>query len=260
MGDRAAKGVDRVGVAERAVAVTARAGEGDLVTVAADAPIGDAVRLTGFDGDEVVDLTLHGYVEELFHAAQIAEALLAYVGDEGERPASLELGVLHGANDGEQGGETATIVADARTFEGVADARDVDIGLGGKDGVEVGGDDEVRVRSGARSVAEDIACLVDTDVGQPGGFEEACDLGGTLVFVKGRRGDLTEADLFLNEVRLAGFNGLHCPLYSRFGEDLIRGLGSCETCRVKCEKRPKQVFAEAGLSCGPGHERESLQR
>ena len=87
--------------AEGAVAVAARALERDPVAEAADRDVRDA-KTGAVDGHEAVDLSLQALVEEVLHAAQIAEPFFADVADEGDGARRLDLCLMHGANDREQ--------------------------------------------------------------------------------------------------------------------------------------------------------------
>ncbi len=224
--------------------MAAGTGEGDAVAIAADANVGDASGFARFDRDEIVDAAFECGAEELFHAAKVAGTLFADVGDEGDGASSGEVGVVHGVDDGEQSGESAAVVADAGTFEDVSGACDVDVSLGREDGVEVGGEHEMWMRLGAGTITEDVACVVDADVGEAGFFEEAGKFGGALVFMEGRRGDLAEADLLVDEVGLAGLDGLHGGLDVGTGEDLGWRQRRCLSVNRDCHDTEQHHGAE----------------
>ena len=57
--------------------------EDDLVAIAAHADVGDA-EAGAIHRNELIDLALQAVEEEALHAAQIAEAFFADVGDEGD--------------------------------------------------------------------------------------------------------------------------------------------------------------------------------
>ena len=88
LGDRASHRAHRVGHAERAEAVAARALEGDAIAMAADRDVGH-VHAGAVDRHEPIDLILQRRLEQLLHAAQIAEPFFADVGDEGDRARRL---------------------------------------------------------------------------------------------------------------------------------------------------------------------------
>ena len=134
--DRAAHRLNRVGHAERAIAVAARSLERHLVPIAAHADVGDA-QARAVHRDELIDLSLETLVEQLLHAAQVAEALLADVRDKGDRARRLDVGLVQRADHAEHHGQPAAIVADAGPFQDVAVARDFDVRAFGEDGVEV---------------------------------------------------------------------------------------------------------------------------
>ncbi len=253
VGDGAAEGVGGVGEAEGSVGVAAGAGEGDLVAKAADADGYDVGEVVAVDGDEAVDLAFEGGVEEGLGAAGIAEAFLADVGDKGDGAAGFEGGGLEGVDEGEEAGEAAAIVADAGRGVGGAGVFDVDVGAFGEDGVLVGGDDEVGVGLDAGAVAEDVAGGVDADVFEAGGGEEALELEAAGLLVEGRRGNLGEADLFVNKVGLAGLDGAHGGLGGGFGEKLLGGLLCVEGgCEGECGGDGREGAKVQGCSCVPG--------
>ena len=92
LGDRASHRLNRVGHAESAVTVAAGSFESDLIAVAADADVSDT-QAGSVDGDELVDAALQRLVKELLHTAEVAETLLADVGDKGDRAGRLHAGL-----------------------------------------------------------------------------------------------------------------------------------------------------------------------
>ena len=72
------------------------------------------------------------------------------------------------ADDAEQNGKAAAVVADAGPLDDRAGARRLDVGLFGKDGVEMGAEHEVRRGCEAGALAEHVPDAVDPHVLQPG--------------------------------------------------------------------------------------------
>ena len=116
------------------------------------------------DRHEAIDAALQSLVEQVLHAAQVAQALFADVADEGDRARRLHVARLERADDGEDHGQAAAVVADARPANHGALLRGLDVGALGEHGVEVRGEHEVRARGRARPLAEDVAHLVDAHV------------------------------------------------------------------------------------------------
>ena len=102
-----------------------------------------------------------------FVAAQVAEPLLADVGDEGDRSRRRDLRLLQQPDDADEHGQAAAVVADARSLQHGALARDLDVGLFGEHRVEVRGDDQMRARLRPGPLAEHVALAVDAHVLQP---------------------------------------------------------------------------------------------
>ena len=149
-GDGAAQRVDRVGRAEGAVAVPARPAERDLVAADADADVGD-VQADAVDRHERVDRAGQLGVDEMPHAAEVAEAFFADGADERHGTGGLDRRSRQRVGDRDQDRQPAGVVADARPLQHRAAARDADVGALGEHGVEVRADDDVRPRRPRRA-------------------------------------------------------------------------------------------------------------
>src|SRR5687768_11088972 len=108
--------MDRVGNAERAVAVATGSLVGDAISVAADCTVGRTETCT-IDRDEVVDLALQLGREQVSDTPQIARAFLADVADEVNRAGVLDVGALECARNREHDGQAAAVIANARAGE-----------------------------------------------------------------------------------------------------------------------------------------------
>src|SRR5580700_1794121 len=64
------------------------------------------------------------------------------------------------------------------------------------------------MRRSAGTRANHVAGFVDMDVLESQAFEQAFQLFAARFFVKRRRGNLTDADLFVYEMRLVAFDGV----------------------------------------------------
>ena len=201
--DRAAERVDRIGNAERAVAVAARSFVGDAIAMAADRAARDAEPRV-VDGDEVVDFSFELFAEQIAHAAQVARPFLADVADEVDGAVGLHAGFLERADDGENDGEPAVVVADARRAELSAVVFDGDVGAFGEDGVEVSGDDDRRPGADAAPLGDDVAGGVDADVLEAERFEALFELSAAFGFFERRRGDGGQLDLLLERPGVVG--------------------------------------------------------
>jgi hypothetical protein len=193
-GDGAPHGLDGIGHAEGAVAVAAGPFERDLVAVAADADVGDA-EAGAIHRDELVDLSFEAVEEEALHAAQVAQAFLADIGDEGDGAGGFHVALVEGADDGEHDGQAAAIVADAGAFEDRPARVTLTSVPSGKDGVEVGGEYQVGPRGLAGSDADHVAGRVHAHVAQAEFLEQALSTPVRGPFLERRRGNLAEAGL-----------------------------------------------------------------
>ena len=137
-------GVEGAGVGP---GVAAGAGDGDAEAEAAEGSGDDGGAAAAFERDGGGDAIAVGAAfEEVTHAAEIAFAFFAYVRGEEDGDGGGDVGVAKCGGDGEKSGEAGGVVADA----GSVDARAVfffdgfDGGVGGEDGVEVGGEENDR--------------------------------------------------------------------------------------------------------------------
>ena len=153
-------------------------------------------------------LALQALVEQVLHAAQVAEAFLADVADEGDGAGRLDVAGLR-----------APAPPPARTARPRQSSpmpgprmhraflRGLDVGALGEHGVEVRGEHEVRPRRGARALAEHVADLVDAHVLQAELAELAGVELGALRLLERRRLDLADLDLLGQGAGLVGPGG-----------------------------------------------------
>ena len=115
-GNGAAERMDGIRDAEVTVTVAARPLESHAISEAADADGGDA-ESSAVDRHESIDASFEFTVEELLDAAQVAEPFLPHRTHKCNRAGSLNVCLLERAHYAEKYRETATIVADPRTFD-----------------------------------------------------------------------------------------------------------------------------------------------
>ena len=169
--------------------------ERDAVAAAADRDVGD-VHAGAVDRHEAIDLILQRHAEQLFHAAQVAESLFADVRDERDRPGRLDLRLLHLADDRDDDGEAAAVVADPGPVQHGALPLHLHVRAFRKDRVQVRRNHDARARgAAARIVAEHIPDLVDAHVLQTELLEHALQLLPPRLFLEWRRGYLADTDL-----------------------------------------------------------------
>ncbi len=121
--------------------------------------------------------------DEGAHAAEIAFAFFADVGDKKDSAARLDVGFVARAGDGDERGEAGAVVRDSGGEEAIALVADFDWGRGGEDGIEVGGKNNDFFFVGATEFADDIASLVDLNF-EAGRGEKELHGGGALPFLK----------------------------------------------------------------------------
>src|SRR5471032_2863781 len=124
--DRPAHRLNRVGCAERRIAMAARAGERHAISMAARTRRSHE-EPRAVDGDEPIDLPLEGDAEQLPHAAQVAEAFFADVCHKCDRASNLNTAARDRPGHGQKDGQPAAVVADAGARQHAAVASHADI-------------------------------------------------------------------------------------------------------------------------------------
>src|SRR5438552_7792341 len=84
-------------------------------------------------------------VKEVFHAPQIPRSFFADGGGEQHRPSRAYARDDHCFSHGDERGQAARVVADARTLEPLATPLDGDVHFGSEHGIEVRREDDRRV-------------------------------------------------------------------------------------------------------------------
>ncbi len=176
-----------MGHAEVRPTVAAGAGDDGLYAARGERFGGDVVGAGAVENDHGFEFGFIG-VDQSAHAAEIAFAFFADVGDEENAAARVDLGFLTGARDGDEGGEAGAVVGDAGAEEASAFVANFYVGGRGEDGVEMGGEDDDFFFVGAAEFADYVAGFVDLHF-EAGGGEESFYRGGALGFLEWRGGD-----------------------------------------------------------------------
>ena len=194
--------------------------------------------------DELIDLPLEAVEEEALHAAQIAQALLADIGDEGDGAGGCHAAVIEGADDRQHDRKTAAIVADAGAFQDLALAGDFDVGAFREDGVEVGGEYQVRPRGLAGPDADHVAGRVDAYVAQAKFLKQALQFLPANRLLEGRRRNFAEPDLQVDGARLIALRGFHGGAHGGVIAQFGRRLGQANSRRDEQQSRSKRHDSE----------------
>ena len=207
--DRPAQGVVGVGEAEGAPGVAAGSVEGDAVAVRAQPHVGDAVGARAVHRDEGVDPGT-ALPEEVLHAPEITHALLPDVADEEDVPGGPDVGLVHGPEHGQDGGQPPGVVRDPRREEGVSPLRDGDVGALGEDGIEVARQGQDLASPGAAPETDHVPLLV-----HPGGvhadfLEPGQEGSAPLLFHEGGRRDLREHPEVRHGLLVGGLDVVQC--------------------------------------------------
>src|SRR5712672_4023030 len=152
--------VDRVGHAEVRPTVAAGAGNDGFHAARGERFGGDVVGAGAIEYDHGFEFGFVG-VDQSAHAAEIAFAFFADVGDEEDAAARVDLGSLTGARDGDEGGEAGAIVGDAGAEKTSAFVADFYVGGRWEDGVKMRGEYDDFFFIGAAEFADYVAGFVD---------------------------------------------------------------------------------------------------
>ena len=166
-GNGAAEQDDGIGGAGVGPGVASGAGEGDAEALAAQGAGDDGRGSGAFEGEQGADAAAVGAVlEQVTHAAEVALAFFADVGGEEESERRLDAGETKGGDSSEECGESGSVVAASRAEDAGSFLFGGGVDAGGKDGVEVGGEDDelLMMKIGAGQFAERVAFLIDVDV------------------------------------------------------------------------------------------------
>ena len=150
--------------------MSARAGDGDFEAVRRDALRGDVFGGSAVDGDnggEARAVTFH----QRANAAQVAFAFFADVAREDDRFRRVDARFGERAREAGERGEACAVVGDARSGEAVAMAFHADIGAGGKNRVQMRGEQNDALCICARTLGDYVAGLIHANF-QARGFEE----------------------------------------------------------------------------------------
>ena len=176
--------------------MAARAGDEDFEAARGERFGGDVIGAGAVEDDGGFELCAIR-IDERAHAAKIAFAFFADVGDEENRAARLDAGFVNGARDGDEAGEAGAVVGDAGSVEAIAVAADFYFGAGRENGVEMSGEHHDFFVRGAGEFADDVAGFVDRDFEAAIGQEIALTASRARGFLKRRRGNFGDVNLLI---------------------------------------------------------------
>ena len=175
--------------------MSARPLEGETVAARADPRIDDPPGIGVVDRQEGPDPPgISTLGEQVAHSAQIARAFLAHRADEQQGLTGGDRIGLQQPCPDQQRGKPETVIADTRRHQPLALARHLDRRAFGKDGVEMGRDDEHRPLLAPGSQAEDIALGIDGHIGDPRIAQHLREQRGARGLLERRRGGFGDAD------------------------------------------------------------------
>jgi len=175
--------------------MTARRVEGDPIALRTDPAGDDPFHVRTVHGDEGADAILvTATLEQVPHAAQVAGAFLAHIGNEQNIRSGLDPRRVHRALPCQQNREAAGVVANARRKEFVAFSAHFHVRPGGKHRIEMRRDADQRTIADAAANPGDISLGVGFQIGQPVRPGHVEPRLRTHRFAEGRRFDFGQAD------------------------------------------------------------------
>ena len=204
--NRSRQSDDRIRRAKVAPRMSARAGHRDQIAAAAQRLVDDAVRPGAVDYQRVSDLVApRRFGEKMSHAANIALAFLAYVGNKDQRRFGPQLRSLQRGNQRQHRRETGSIVGNAGPVKLVAFAASIDLRRRGEHCVHVRGDGDVfRIFANSGPHANHVAQRIDVNIFQPEKHEMLAQPLTATAFSKRGSGDIGHFQLPIGELPLIG--------------------------------------------------------
>ncbi len=209
--------VDGIGHAEVGPAVATGAGDENFETSRGERFRGDVIGAGAVENDCGFEFGAVG-VDESAHAAEVAFAFFADIGDEENCAARFDSGFMDRARDGDQCGQAGAVVGNSRRVQAFGVAANFHFGAGRKDGVEMRGEHDDFFVGDARKLGDDVAGFVDRDAEAAIGEERPHGVSARR-FLKWRRGNFGDADLLLvNPVVIARKPGKRRADFGGFGD------------------------------------------
>jgi hypothetical protein len=169
--------------------------------------------------------------EDVTHASEVALTFFAYVGGKDDGDGWGDAGVAEGGGDGEEASQACAVVADA----GGIDSRRIGVldgfaeSAGGKDGVEVSGDEDAGSGFGmalGEEFGNGVAFAVEVGVREAKLVEATEEPVGAVVFAEGWGWDADELELPGAELRLVEMQPMEGAMDgSESGESCDSALG-----------------------------------
>ncbi len=177
----------------------------------ADPPMDDLVQAHSIQGDEPLGLPRRPtFTEEVPNTSQVAGPFLSHRCDDPDGGSHGEVDLHEDPGQRQEGGQSAPVVGDPRRCDPLALPPGCHVGLSREDRVQMGGDDEGRLRGSVpggppgRDLRQDIARVVTPDPGPARFGQERRHPLAPGTFPKGGSGDRGELDLPLEGPVIAG--------------------------------------------------------
>jgi len=177
------------------------------------------------DGHEAIDAPRELDIEKMPDAAKIAQPLLTDGAHEGDRSGRRDRAGVQRSYDPQHDRQAATVVRNPGTTQHRAVALHGHVGLEGEDGIEMGGEDQVRRRCRPGALTEHVPLRIDAHVDQTQ-LAEVIGVGRRpLALAEGRSGNLAQTHLVLDDLRFMARRILHCGANRRPFEQASAEIG-----------------------------------
>ena len=190
--------------------MAARAVEMHAVALGTSSGAKKSTNINAINRNETVDL--HARLqEEMLGTAQIAIAFFANRADETDVADRLNVLFLHRAKHLQDHRQTASVVTDAGRVINAVFLANAHVRSCRKHRIEMRSENQRRAIAGTGAARNDVAFLINRDVGEAKRLKATHQILGALVFMKGRRfhfrnGDLIgKRDFFIAQNRCKGF-------------------------------------------------------
>ena len=179
-----------------------------LEAPATGAAVGDSPEPHAIDGDKAINL---GMVSEYsLYAPQVTAAFLADVTGKDNVANGIYSAFIDHVDNRKQCRQAAGIVSDAGGVVATRSQLNAGIYLFRKNGVQVCGDKKRWAITGSLANADGVSFRINVRITQTTGAHLLKKVGCAARFLKGRRGNLGDAELFLDCFRFSLFDLLQC--------------------------------------------------
>ena len=173
-------------------------------------------------GHHAIDVQV--FCEQVLHAAQVTELFLAHIAHEHQVAHGGDAVVVEHLEPGQQHGQAARVVGDARRIQAAVALLDLHVGARREHRVHMGRDHQLGALARALAHTDHVAFGINGGTGEPQCFHAGQEGLGTLLLLEGRCLDLGEQLQVGDRTLVVGLDGVEQLLDLRGGHELRVGL------------------------------------